>query len=58
MNHTDLDGCTCFSNPPCSYCVDTFECEVCKDRKYAEDSVETIIGIICTDCADKIEIDY
>lgn len=52
MNLTHFDGCRCTSNPPCSYCVDTFECDVCGDRHYSndEDQHETKVGLLCAEC--------
>lgn len=52
MNHTHFEGCSCHSHPPCSYCVDTFECDVCGDRHYSndEDQHETEAGFLCSEC--------
>lgn len=52
MNFTHHHGCGCpGGNPPCSYCVDTYSCESCNNRHYAEYSEEhQKYGFICQDC--------
>lgn len=55
----EYNGCTCHcGHPPCSYCVDTFECEKCGERCNAEDqAADYDEGLICLDCKDMKELE-
>lgn len=49
-----LDGsCTCHTgHPPCSFCVDTFVCDMCNERDYADGIEETKLGFLCDGCTE------
>ena len=51
MNYTELYGCSCpTGNPPCRFCTDTFECDICGDRHYSTGGTETEKGFLCEIC--------
>jgi len=56
INNTDLHGCSCHSAPPCSFCTDTFECDMCGDRNYSRGDGEmndTDLGFLCATCIEE-----
>jgi hypothetical protein len=34
------EGCSCHINPPCEFCVQTYECVICAARVTAEEELE------------------
>lgn len=54
-----LDGCcSCHISPPCSYCVDTYECADCGARvEVAEQEEKAVNEEVCTDCLIERESD-
>lgn len=56
--HWDLldMSCSCHTgHPPCSYCVDTFNCEQCGERAYANTSEMLENGkFVCIDCHEEV----
>lgn len=53
INNTDMEGCRCSAYPdiaPCSFCVDTCECDICGHRYYSKYITETKRGLECPDC--------
>jgi hypothetical protein len=47
-------SCSCHINPPCSYCVETYECQKCGEIKHPDDSpIEE--GELCSECFEKTQ---
>jgi hypothetical protein len=51
-------GCSCHISPPCSYCLETYECAVCNEIKHPDDSDPTWVDgePTCSECKEKNEI--
>lgn len=51
--------CTCFVNPPCSYCMEKEECIICgnlvhpDEARYVQKSADDEYGPICEACYKK-----
>lgn len=46
-------SCTCHTgHPPCSFCVDTFICDVCDERSLAANMSESKLGFLCEGCTE------
>lgn len=45
-------GCSChLGHPPCSFCVETYECEKCGTRvEYDDEDMDASLESICTEC--------
>lgn len=53
INNTNHEGCQCAvlgSMAPCSFCVDTCECDICGHRYESQYITETQRGFECPDC--------
>lgn len=55
------DQCACHINPPCSFCTDHMECEICGQR-VCIDKTEEVINktdgdklLVCPDCQEAAE---
>jgi hypothetical protein len=51
------DCCSCHINPPCNYCVESYECVSCNEIKHPDEAGEnfTLDGdIFCDDCANEM----
>ncbi len=52
-----MSGCSCHINPPCSYCLNTYECVRCLKLRNKDDDgmhVDHNGDLICNDCLDAL----
>lgn len=47
-----MSECSCHINPPCNYCLEKYECEICHEFKHPDDDGQNGFGdlVVCDEC--------